>query len=63
MGLPKESILKVASDWNASMIVVGSHGRHGLDRFIMGSVSMAIMSHAHCSVTVVRLPRSERIDP
>jgi len=55
-GDPKETILNVASDWKASMIVMGSHGRHGLDRLIMGSVSMAIMSQAHCSVTVVRLP-------
>ncbi len=54
-GHPKETILKMTTDWKASMIVMGSHGRHGLDRFIMGSVSMSIMSHAPCTVTVVRL--------
>ena len=63
-GIPKETILKVASDWKATMIIMGSHGRHGLDRFLMGSVSLSIVSHAHCSVTVIRLSkaRSERIE-
>jgi nucleotide-binding universal stress UspA family protein len=37
------------------LIVVGSHGRKGLDRFFMGSVSEAVARHAHCSVQIVRV--------
>lgn len=51
---PPELILKEASDWNADMIVVGSHGRRGLNRFLLGSVSEAVASHAPCSVEVIR---------
>lgn len=53
----KAKIIDVAQEWNADLIVVGSHGRTGLDRFLMGSVSDAVMRHAHCSVEVVRIPR------
>ena len=53
-GNPKSKIIDVAKEWHADLIVVGSHGRKGLDRFLMGSVSEAIVRHAHCSVEVVR---------
>jgi nucleotide-binding universal stress UspA family protein len=36
-GDPKSQIIDVASDWHADLIVLGSHGRKGLDRFLMGS--------------------------
>ena len=38
----------------ASMIVVGSHGRSGLGRLILGSVSAGLVRHAHCPVAVIR---------
>ncbi len=53
-GNPKESIVRCARDWGADVIVVGSHGRHGLERLMLGSVSMAVASTAPCSVIVVR---------
>lgn len=53
-GDPKSQILDVAKEWKADMIVVGSHGRTGLNRFLMGSVSQGVVNHAHCSVEVVR---------
>lgn len=56
-GTPKEQILKIAKEWSADMIVVGSHGRRGLTQFFLGSVSMAVLSHAPCSVMIVRLPK------
>jgi nucleotide-binding universal stress UspA family protein len=34
--------------------VLGSHGRRGFDRYMMGSVSESVALHAHCSVEVVR---------
>lgn len=44
----------MAKYWKADVIVVRSHGRHGLDRMFMGSVSTFVVAHAHCSVLVVR---------
>lgn len=53
-GDPKAVILDEATQWAADMIVVGSHGWHGLDRLMMGSVSESVAMHAHCSVEVIR---------
>jgi len=55
-GDPKSLIIDVSEEWSADLIVVGSHGRKALDRFLMGSVSEAIVRHAHCSVEIVRIP-------
>jgi nucleotide-binding universal stress UspA family protein len=53
-GNPKEGILEEAKKWNADLIVLGSHGRRGFKRFLLGSVSEAVAMNAHCSVVVVR---------
>ena len=55
-GDPKSQIIDVASDWHADLIVLGSHGRKGLNRFLMGSVSEAVVRHAPCSVEIIRTP-------
>lgn len=47
-------ILEVANEWKADCVVVGSHGRTGLQRFMLGSVSLAMARHAPCSVEIVR---------
>ncbi len=52
---PRDIILQEAASWGADLIVLGSHGRHGADRFLLGSVSEAVAMHAACSVEVVRL--------
>jgi nucleotide-binding universal stress UspA family protein len=49
-------ILQEAKEWHADLIVLGSHGRKGLGRFFLGSVSEAVARHAHCSVEIVRIP-------
>jgi nucleotide-binding universal stress UspA family protein len=54
-GDPRHAILNYASEWNADWIVMGSHGRRGVDRFFIGSVSEAVARHAHCSIEIVRL--------
>jgi nucleotide-binding universal stress UspA family protein len=54
IGEPRSVILDQASAWGANLIVVGSHGKHGLDRMLMGSVSEAVALHAHCSVEIFR---------
>jgi nucleotide-binding universal stress UspA family protein len=53
-GSAKEVILEEARKWDADLIVVGSHGRRGFKRFLLGSVSEAVAMNAHCSVVVVR---------
>lgn len=53
-GDPKAVILDEAQQWGADLIVVGSHGRRGVERLMMGSVSEAIAVHAACSVEVLR---------
>jgi nucleotide-binding universal stress UspA family protein len=53
-GNAKEVILEEARTWGADLIVVGSHGRRGFKRFLLGSVSEAVAMNAHCSVVVVR---------
>src|SRR5437870_9048716 len=55
MGDPKSKILDVAEEWHADLIVLGSHGRKGLNRFLMGGVSEAVARHACCSVEIVRI--------
>lgn len=59
IGFPKEAILDEAENWEADLIVVGSHGRGFLGRMFLGSVSNAIVKHAKCSVLVVRASESE----
>jgi len=54
-GDPKTVILDCATEWRADLIVVGSHGRKGVTRFVLGSVSEAVARHARCSVAIVRL--------
>jgi nucleotide-binding universal stress UspA family protein len=55
-GDPKSQIIDIAHEWRADMIVLGSHGRTGINRFLMGSVSQGVVRHAHCSVEIVRTP-------
>ncbi len=56
-GSAKMVILDCAVEWSADLIVVGSHGRKGIARFLLGSVSEAVARHARCSVQIVRLPK------
>ena len=51
---PKTIILDEAAQWGADLIVLGSHGRHGVDRFLLGSVSEAVAMQAGCCVEVIR---------
>lgn len=57
-GDPRSAIVDEADEWGADLIVVGSHGRTGLKRWLLGSVAQAIVGHAPCSVEVVRLRES-----
>ena len=56
VGDPRVEICEEARRWGADLIMVGSHGRTGLRRFLMGSVAQSVVRHAPCSVEVVRAP-------
>ncbi|HEU0178031.1 MAG TPA: universal stress protein [Blastocatellia bacterium] len=53
-GSAREVILDEAERWDADLIVLGSHGYSGWQRFLLGSVSHAVAMRAHCSVEIVR---------
>jgi nucleotide-binding universal stress UspA family protein len=60
-GDPKTRIIDHAVHWHADLIVLGSHGRKGIDRFLLGSVSEAVARHAPCSVEIVRVPAQTEV--
>ena len=53
-GSPKDVIIEEAREWNADLIVVGSHGYGRLKRMVLGSVAGAVVASAPCSVHVAR---------
>ena len=54
MGSPKTEIIRVAEENNVDLIVIGSHGRHGL-ALLLGSTANGVLHHATCDVLAVRL--------
>ncbi len=52
----RETIIDSADAWRADLIVVGSHGQRGIQRFLLGSVAEFVARHAKCSVEIVRAP-------
>ncbi|WP_407380068.1 universal stress protein [Methanobrevibacter sp.] len=52
-GSPAKSILEVASEEEVDLIVIGSSGKSGFDRFILGSVSEKVVHTAKCPVLIV----------
>ncbi len=61
-GDPKVELLNIAESRGVDWIIMGSHGRSGLDRFFLGSVSQAIVNRALCSVSVVRKPEDVMLE-
>lgn len=53
-GRPGQEIVRAAKEWPADLIVIGSHGRRGISRAVLGSVAEEVMRHAPCPVLVVR---------
>lgn len=53
-------IVKYADEHRADVIVIGTHGRTGVDRLVLGSVAERVMREAPCSVLVVKLPKGGR---
>lgn len=59
VGVPHEEIARAAADEKAEMVVVGTHGRSGLDRLLLGSVAERVVRVAPCPVLTVRPATSE----
>ena len=57
-GDPAAEIVRFARDAAADLIVMGTHGRTGLERLLLGSVAEKVLRDARCSVMVVKLPRA-----
>lgn len=53
-GDPRLEIVDEAERWGAELVVLGSHGRTGLQRWLIGSVAEYVVRHAPCSVEVAR---------
>jgi len=58
-GDPAAEIVRYAIDVGIDLIVIGTHGRTGVERLLMGSVAERIMRDAPCSVLVVKLPKGQ----
>lgn len=54
VGSPVKHILELASDLEADLIVVGTHGKNALARMVLGSVSHSVSQKAHCPVLLAR---------
>lgn len=61
VGAPADTILSVARQEGSDLIVLGSHGRSGLQRYLLGSVSEKVLAHAPCSILIVRETAHARI--
>lgn len=55
VGRPQDLIIEIAKDIGADLIVVGSHGRHGLAKLVLGSTANGVVQGAHCDVLAVRV--------
>ena len=56
-GDPATEVVRYARDASMDVVVMGTHGRTGLERLLMGSVAEKVLREAPCSVLVVKLPK------
>jgi len=54
--MPADGIVEFADKNQIDMIVIGTHGRTGISRLVMGSVAEAVIRHANCPVMTVKIP-------
>lgn len=59
-GDARSVIVDEARKWSADLIVLGSHGYSGIKRLLLGSVASTVVSHAPCSVEVVRRKQTKK---
>jgi nucleotide-binding universal stress UspA family protein len=58
-GDPAAEIVRYGRDAGVDLIVLGTHGRTGVERLVLGSVAERVLRDASCSVLVVKLPRGQ----
>lgn len=56
----KATIANTARDWGADLIVMGSHGRRGLSKLLLGSIAEGVLQQASCSVEIIRQKKGAR---
>ena len=59
-GIPYEEVLRKAEEIGASLIVLGTHGRTGIDHLIFGSTAERVVRSATCPVLTIRMPVSDK---
>jgi len=62
-GTPAYEIVQAARDETADLIIIGTHGRTGLSRVLMGSVTEKVIRKAPCPVLTVKVPQHEFVKP
>lgn len=62
IGRPADEILRLAKEVGADLVFIGSHGKTGLDRFVLGSVSERVVREAQCPVMVARAKTYEPVE-
>jgi nucleotide-binding universal stress UspA family protein len=60
-GDPASEIVRYGRDAGIDLIVMGTHGRTGVERLLLGSVAERVLRDAPCSVLVVKLPRGQPV--
>jgi nucleotide-binding universal stress UspA family protein len=60
--VPWVGVTRLAAELEASLIIVGTHGRHGVARWLLGSVAEGVMRHAACPVLIIPL-EAQVIEP
>jgi nucleotide-binding universal stress UspA family protein len=55
-GVPHQEIVQLAADERADIVIMGTHGRSGLSRVLLGSVAERVIHFAPCPVLTVRKP-------
>ena len=59
VGYPFDEIVQMANHFDVDLIIIGSHGRSGISRLLLGSTAERVVSHARCPVLVVKGARLE----
>lgn len=57
-GVPADEILRYGKEIGCDLILMGTHGRSGIGRLLMGSVAEQVVRHAHCPVVCVKHPHA-----
>ena len=59
VGQPAHEICEFATELKADLIVISTHGYHGMKRVLLGSVAESVIRHANCDIVVLRRPDAE----